>query len=678
MVETQISVECLGSNILSKATTSGLGSIQKPLYEKYIQYRKSGKGKKSQPVWLKVNPEGITVIFPTDQPGHTQNYFYERSSINFFEAVRFTANKGNDKKYHCAFLPIDETRTLNQGYDKLFSPMEKKHNNLAKMEHPVIITCVMRRQVGVRALDCHGFVTENDSDAYKIMSAYFTVPIDYKQMSPEVPEDHRPRYQYRPPPQGQKPDLIQTEYGPYGIYKGGKPINLSDDHFRGNSRHSDRRYNQDPGEVIDQYVGNIGNDEEERESNSRYSFENRSERRDYNEGYGGPQPIYAQINRQSSEVHHELQRPGEGGYGGGNDRRDIQTNIHFRQQSGELDVGAVRNERYDGPYQQERGRLQNREEGLIRIPRPMSPVRNQPRDPPATAPKPTRALSPEPRSSRLNHRSPDSPLSPRASREFPAREAPLQPRDFPSGPVSSVSNLESRQEKQNKKPVAKVPPHLVAGIKVLPTGFVPKLESPKIPRRDIVGNLDNYYTNDDEDTYDNAMSRKEYYAARRNIHSDGYDGQNDRYYREPERQFGNNPPPDVLPFEEKRRDFREKKEIQSEDRWNFRPETESPRYQSEQLSKRNSAPPANYGKQWTYGEQLEKFKEKEQVELTKPSSIYEYEPQESGGKMVVDKHGAKMEHDYANMFSKVNIKDEPNSQLHTAGTNFESSLGYFP
>jgi hypothetical protein len=48
-------------------------SIQKPLYEKYIQYRKSGKGKKSQPVWLKVNPEGITVIFPTDQPGHTQN-----------------------------------------------------------------------------------------------------------------------------------------------------------------------------------------------------------------------------------------------------------------------------------------------------------------------------------------------------------------------------------------------------------------------------------------------------------------------------------------------------------------------------------------------------------------------------------------------------------------------------
>jgi hypothetical protein len=51
------------------------------------------------------------------------------------------------------------------------------------------------------------------------------------------------------------------------------------------------------------------------------------------------------------------------------------------------------------------------------------------------------------------------------------------------------------------------------------------------------------------------------------------------------------------------------------------------------------------------------------VELTKPSSIYEYEPQESGGKMVVDKHGAKMEHDYANMFSKVNIKDEPNSQF---------------
>lgn len=679
MAETQISVECLGSDILSKATTSGLGSIQKPLYEKYIQYRKSGKGKKSQPAWLKVNPEGITVIFPTEQPGHTQNYFYERSSINFFEAVRFTANKGNDKKYHCAFLPIDETRTLNQGYEKLFSQIEKKHNNLAKMEHPAIIACVMRRQVGVRALDCHGFVTENDGDAYKIMSAFFTVSPDYKRISQEVPEDHGPRYQYRPLPQGQKPDLIQTEFGPYGIYKGGKPINLSDDHFRGNSRHSDRRYEEDPDEVIDRYLGNIGNDEDERESNSRYSFENRSERRDYNEGYGGPQPVYAQINRHSNEVHHERQRSGEGGYGGGNDRRDIQANIHFRQRSGELDVGAVRNERYDGPYQQERGRLQNREEGLIRIPRPMSPLRNQTRDPPATAPKPLRALSPAPRSPRLNPRSPESPLSPRGgSREFPGREAPLQPRDFPSGPVSSVSNLESRQDQQNKKPVAKVPPHLVAGIKVLPTGFVPKLDSPKSPRRDVISNIENYYTNDDEDPYDNAMSRKEYYAARRNIHSDEFDGQNDRYYREPERQFGNNPPPDVLPSEEKRRNFRGKKEVQSEDRWNFRPETESPRYQSEQLSKRNSAPPANYGKPWTYGEQLEKFKEKEQMESTKPSSTYEYEPQESGGKMVVDKHGAKMEHDYANMFSKVNIKDESNSQLHTAGTNFESSLGYFP
>ena len=46
--------------------------------------------------------------------------------------------------------------------------------------------------------------------------------------------------------------------------------------------------------------------------------------------------------------------------------------------------------------------------------------------------------------------------------------------------------------------------------------------------------------------------------------------------------------------------------------------------------------------------------------------------------MLVDKNGAKIEHDYANMFSKVNVRDESNSQLHTAGTNFESSLGYFP
>lgn len=672
MTDTQISVECLGSTILSKATASGLGSIQKPLYEKYWQYRKSGKGKKSQRAWLKVSPDGITVVIPTDQPGHTQNYFYERNSINFFEAVRFTVNKGSDKKYNGAFLPIDPSRTLNQGYEKLFSQLEKKHSNLAKMEHPTIIACVMRRPVGVKALDCHGFVTENDSDAYKIMSAFFSVPPDYRRLGPEVPDEQGPRYQYKPPIQGQKPDLIQTEFGPYGIYQGGKPINLSDDHFRANSRNSDRRsYNDEP-EVVDRYIGNIGKDQDDRQFNSRYSFENRNERRDVPENYSGPQPVYAQINRQSGENIHERQRSGDLAYGG-NDKKDLQGNMHFRQRSGELDVGP------NVPFTQDRGRLQNRDEGPMRIPRPMSPLRNPGREPPATAPKPSRALSPEPRPqpSRQNIRSPENPISPRGgSREFPGRETPLSPRDIPpQGPVSSVSNLESRQE-QNKKPVAKVPPHLVAGIKVLPTGFVPKLESPKNPRKDEIGSVENYYTSE-EDPYDNAMSRKDYYAVRRNVHSEGYDIQNDRHYREAEKQFVNNPPPDILPTAEKKWDFREREEDQG-DRWLSRPETESPRYQNDPQSKRNSAPPANYGKPWSYGEQLERFKEKGQQEYTKPNSSYEYDPKDSGGKMVVDKNGAKYENDYANMFSKVNIGDDSNSQLHTAGTNFESSLGYFP
>lgn len=669
MAETQINVECLGSTILSKATTSGLGSIQKPLYEKYIQYRKSsGKGKKSQRAWLKVNPDGITVIFPTDEPGHTQNYFYEKNSINFFDAVRFTVTKGNDKKFHYAFLPIDESHSLNQGYDKLFSQMDKKYQNYAKMEHPTIITCVMRRQSGVRALDCHGFVTENDSDAFRIMSAFSAMPPEMRRLGPDVQDEHEPRYQYRPP-QGQKPDLIQTEFGQFGIYKGGKPINLTDEHFRGNTREPDRRGYQDEPEV-DRYIGNIGKDERPQ---NRYSFENRNARRDdYQEG----QPVYAKVNRNSGEIHHDRQRSGELVDNG------RPSNLHFRQRSNEIE--DVHSPRYEdrSPYGQDRGRMQNREDH--RIPRVMSPLRNQGREPPATAPKPQRALSPEPRFPRQDGRTPESPRG--VTRNFSGRErppsgqidAPESPRGGqrhsfgrdrpPSGPISSVSNLESRQDKP-QKPVAKVPPHLVAGIKVLPTGFVPKAESPKSPRRDLIGNIENYYTNDDDDPYDNAVSRQDFYDNRKMVKSDSMD---EKYYREQDKSFGSNPPPDVLPKEEAQRNFREKGYEQRS-----KSNTESPRFPNDERTKRSSAPQMNYGKHWTYGEQLEKFKQTEYEEPSN-SSNFEHEPRDSGGKMVVDKNGAKIEHDYANMFSKVGIREDANSQLHTAGTNFESELGYFP
>lgn len=667
MSDTQINVECLGSTILSKATTSGLGSIQKPLYEKYIQYRKSGKGKKSQRAWLKVNPDGITVIFPTDEPGHTQNYFYERNSINFFDAVRFTMTKGSDKKLQYAFLPIDESHSLNQGYDKLFSQMDKKYQNFAKMEHPTIIACVMRRQSGVRALDCHGFVTENDADAFRVLSAFSAMPTEMRRLGQGGQDEQDTRYQYRPP-QGQQPDLIQTEFGQFGIYQGGKPINLTDEHFRGNKRDSDRRAYHDEPEV-DRYIGNIGKEERP----NRYSFENREVRKDdYREG----QPVYAKVNRNSGELFHERQRSGE------LVENVRPSNLHFRQRSGELD--EVSSPRYEerSPYAQERGRIQSREDH--RIPRVMSPLRNQGREPPATAPKPQRALSPEPRFPRPDTRSPDSPRG--ITRNYSGRErptsgnidAPESPKNAnrnsfgrdrpPSGPISSVSNLESRQDK-SQKPVAKVPPHLVAGIKVLPTGFVPKVESPKSPRRDMVNNIENYYTNDDDDPYDNAVSRKEFYDNRRNVKSENLD---ERYHRENDRNFDGNPPPDILPKEDAYRNFRDVGHD-----YRSKSETDNPKLQNNERSKRSSAPSMNYGKPWTYGEQLEKFKQTEYDEPSNSSS-FERDSRDTGGKMVVDKNGAKVEHDYANMFSKVNIRDEANSQLHTAGTNFESELGYFP
>ncbi|XP_063396517.1 uncharacterized protein LOC134681050 [Mytilus trossulus] len=654
MTDVQVSVECLGSAILSKTTTSGLGSIQKPLYEKYIQYRKSGKGKKSQPAWLKVSQDGITVIFPTDQPGHTQNYFYERSSINFFEAVRLTSNKSSDKKYYGAFLPVDEARTLNQGYDKLFFQIDKKHLSLTKVEHPVVIACVMRRQVGVRALDCHGFITEKDGDAFRVTSAFFSPPPIYKQVGQEYSEENEPRYQHRPPLQGQKPDLIQTEYGPYGIYKGGKPVNSS-----GNPEILPSNDDRD----VNRYAGNIEKDE--RQLSSRYSFENQNDTREYGEDYGAQQMVYAKNNRQSAEIKQDRYPSGEIR---NIDRRDPQTSMQ-----GSFDIGdnngrfAQHDNKLDSHFDQERGRIQSKND--FRIPRPMSPLRNQGRELPVTAPKPQRALSPEPRIPKHDIRLHDS------SHEIVTRE-PISPRDYPSsGPVSSVSNKESRQE-PNKKPVAKVPPHLVAGIKVLPTGFVPKLDSPKNPKPNLIGNIENYYSNE-EDPYDNAMSRQDCYNNRRNVHSDGYELKDDRNYGVPERQFGNKPPPDILPSEEIRRTaYGERGDKPSNERWKSKTEFDNPKNLGDQKSKRNSAPSANYGKPWTYGEQLEKFKEKEHKVPVNLSSSYTYAPQDS---VEVDKpDDSRKEHDYANLFARLNAKDDANNQLETAGTNFESSLGYFP
>lgn len=574
----EFNVEYLGCSILAKTTTSGLGSIQKALKERYIDYRKNSKSKRQgQPVHLRVNHGGLTVVFPMSRPGEANQMFYDYPSINFFEAVRFVSTKGGDKKLMSAFLPLDPNRAPMQGPDRLFSPLEKKHHSLLKMQHPAMIACVMRRTQGIKALECHYFVTESDMDALRIVST-----LESNGDMPPPPPD-REEYGregmygggYPPPPQD--PDLVRREYGDPG--SGYRPVAKNSEGWederlvRNNNDDNDRYMGNPPGghNYLRQQDLFGGPQMDENGRPNRLS----GELPNYRDPDRAP-PLQRQ-NRFSSEenrmyhherqgsgdaggrfteervFHHERQRSGEGRGMHERQRSGEGRGMHERQRSGE-GRGMHERQRSDDrnsleygrpPYEQERfSRPQDRDDHQGRIPRVLSPGRY--RDPPGGGVKPSRALSPGPK----------SPRSPGLPRQ-PYVQQPKSPRfDPPKEEFYSVSNLESRQNEQKQKPIAKVPPHLIAGVKVLPTNLLAAL-----PKK-IEAEPSRYGDLEEEGPYDNAQSRTDFYA-RKNVKSDGhnYDGRRgdygneypadygDEYRSKPE--YGGYAPPDIVPRNER-------------------------------------------------------------------------------------------------------------------------------
>ena len=731
----------LGNTILSKATASGLGTIQKPLRDTYFEYRKTsgkkGKRKELTEVGLRVSPQGVYILVAGSHPGNNES-FYDMPSISFFEAVRFKTIKGTDKKVQAGFLPIDINRSPNTGSEKLFTPLDKKYQTFAKMDHPAILALVMRRTSGVRALECHMFVCENEQQSLNIVNMMGF--LQERGADPRSPGYQRqnsgPFDPYAGPPR--RPDLVEGEFrdpGP-GFPRGGPgPTD-----FRG-PRNPDGWEGPEPDRYDPRDRGPPPRDErfgpprgydegEERMmKEGRYPPEDEVQfrhQRQRSSEYGRREEI---VDRRSGDFRHERQRSSEYNRGdigdrrsgdfrherqGSNDyRHDRQGSgdfrherqssgdfRHERQSSGDFrherqSSGDVRGDRRSGGIFHERqrsgeiaprdmrrsvekreyerpGRLETRQDGQFRIPRPMSPVRAGP----VTAPKPSRALSPGP-FPRSGQYAGDRDYQERPPLRSP-RDEPLSPRDrgppLPQGPEYSLSSLESRQDMENRpnKPVARVPPHLVAGVKVLPTGFQAAIQqkagqrSPKSPRQDPRG-----YEEPEENPYDNAMSRREFYKQEgRKAKSES-----ERYFDEPGREtrYTYHPPPDVLPPEER---DRQREKINNPDYDDYdrviRRDNNYNDQKGQNANYRFSAPPnVREEKQWSYDEQFQKYaKEKDTDYLGKSNSANDFRFYESGGS------GERKVYEVQDRFNKMNIQNQ--TGLEPTGTNFEESLGYFP
>lgn len=684
-------LQYLGSTTLAKATSSGLGTIQKPLRDSYFEYRKhSGKKHKSKDlteVALQITPNGIAVIVAGVSPG--SELFYDMQSISFFEAVRFTTVKGHDKKIQGGFVPIDINRAPNTGSEKLFTPLDKKHSNLAKVDHPPMLALVMRRNSGVRALECHGFVCDNEDQALRITQLIYM--LQTRMMEPGRPEYMRqpsdPNYE-REPPQVRRPDILQTT-------EGQRPMQLTDEYLRGSRTgewedyrpefegQGHDRYMRDPygppggprdpqgymsaSGRFDNRFPTPGYDENirhrhEREHSGDYqrppSNEFHHERHHSNEMRRDRPPSDYRYERQPSmEYRHERQRSNELAH----ERKQSGEFRHERQPSAEYHherQGSGDYPRGDGRYPREgydsggrRGRPENRQDDF-RIPRVMSPGRV----PPATAPKPSRALSPGPRSPMEDRYLGNEPTG--VKRGLPRTPSVDEPpihsptRDRPpsfKGPEYSASSLESRQEieQQRSKPVARVPPHLVAGVKVLPTGFAAAIQkkqeekkSPRSPKQERYA---------EEDPYDNAMTRKEFYEHE----SKKFDHNSNAHA-----------PPDIVP----RVDHGREEDYNDYDRV-IRRDPEG-YYPKGPANFRHSAPSEDLGKPhkpWSYDEQFQKYsQEKDRFD---PSYDTSRDPLDGPPD---HRHG-----EMAEMFNKMNIHN-PSSRAEVPETNFEQSLGYYP
>ena len=547
----------LGSSMLTKGST-GLGSIQKPLKEKYFNFRKSAENKLGPEIGIRINPSGVVLLFPGSHPGQGNDEFYDISSIHFAEAVHFVHTKYKDKKPYFAFVPIDDSVAANAGKEKLFTQLDKKFKHLEKVSHPPMLACVMRRPTGVKAVDCHVFIVQHPDDALQMANMihrFQAGPGHYDRRSfgppasgpvhremypnPDVIPQNRDSAHEMGPPRDFRPG--DREHDDYAIYRG-RGLELRNDHFRTNEPPSPgdpERRGFEPNRSFDRNSANY-TEFERRQSDDRY-------RNNYDDGRSRPINDRPIIDRPISdrEIDQVERRPKEFRSNAGFVERDSfgreyqfdNAISHERQRSGESGPGRPR-------YGSDKsGAMSPRNEYGSRFDRhsdiiPHNRYNQYPNRPdidPYTGPPVTGNVRDDvpPRRSYHEQSYPrpggmqSPPHSPRGRSPPGAKTPPgtRSPRDkSPDTDVCSASNLESRQEfDANGKPIAKVPPNRHAGVRVLPSLPIPGARSqlkPVSPRADETSpnlkeggkaptyNFETIEDSDSDNPYDNAPDKR--------------------------------------------------------------------------------------------------------------------------------------------------------------------------
>ncbi|KAL3857989.1 hypothetical protein ACJMK2_012608 [Sinanodonta woodiana] len=537
-MEAEFAVQYLGDSMLSKGTT-GLGVLQKPLKEKYFQYRKSDDRKYAPDISMRIKPSGICLVFPKGYPGKKSEDYFDISSVHYVEAVRFVAEK-KDKKQYFAFLPVDEASATNASTEKLFSVLEKKYHFLLKQHHPPIVACVMRRTSGVKAVDCHMFITYNENDAFGISSVLSSFQKTGAREYSGAPSGPYGSSAYTSSQRNQ--DDIPKDRDEFAL-RDSRQFELRDDYFRDSSRGEKTSY--DPNRISGSLY------DSSREDGRSFPKDSKEylgwEREDLpNLRYDDRYPNVSQGNRFLEERgrplndHDKYGRPtspsfpgGSNYYGDKEDKFKVQEMqraydgeqrefLRTRQVSGAFDNN------FDDRYNNRRSDDYDRNRDGMYSPRvnarPSSPgFRDGARppdmykSPPPTSGDPYRKSTPEsPRGPSTRAFSPGRTRSPPLAR--PPQRA-LSP--VPRGPIDEVfsaSNLESRQEfdrgsDSRGRPVAKVPPHMVGGIKVLPTGGFKLPLKPATPRsppmspKSMPKPYDDDGHSDENSPYDNAYPK---------------------------------------------------------------------------------------------------------------------------------------------------------------------------
>ena len=705
--------------MLTKGTT-GLGVIQKPLRDKYFAFRKSPDNKLGPEIGIRVNPRGILLMFPGARPGEPNDEFYELPSVHFIEAVHFVTDKFKNKKLHGAFLPIDIP--LDPSQEKLFEQIDKKFSHLAKIQHPPMLACVMRRPTGVRAVDCHMFVIPVVEDALQMVSMVHRFQ--------ERPMD--PEFYDRPPPHRMMdrpdPDVIPRNIGPptsdprqrnstedYEIYRG-RGLNLRQEHFIGNgSRPADLRI-EESNKSLDSDRGppstrgydkspiDDPRDFRRPQSSPSPRFENREFAGDRSSrevmkpnGAFVERDTHGREHEFDNRIIHDRQRSG----GSSNDRFEMDRSgpqrNDFANRSGDFAnrSGDFANRSGDfpnrsgdfanrsGDFPNRSGDIPNRSgdfanrSGEVRGPHNRSGERS---------PEPYRGAPPPWQGPRLGQRTggrdyddghyPNqyrgdgrrSPPGMQRGRSPPRSNSPPRGHSSPRSPramsptpddnMFSASNLESRIEESHSKPVAKVIPNRHAGVRVLPS--LPLLGAKNLLKPVSPKNPDQPSKIEDKPPSYNFNAKVE---DDDDDDDNPYDNAQDKRYLRQNRVQSERSP-DI-----QRRDYSNRLD----------PRVKSDDYSYErESSRRENGNARNLPKQWSYEGEKEKFLKNRDMDTPSWNSGYKSQPvpqttHDRNDNSDFRQGGSNMkELEIADMFSGLRASNK------SRDVDFESSLGYLP